>query len=123
MGLYANQQLQSVLDKLPPVDRFPRLGIDQPECLLTLQVGTNATGHVQCLISLDLVCGEVMLMHSRPLAVYPLHMQDLAYADAMLVGIRLGLTLRHADPVKGWVMHECDDGPQGQDQRIVVARG
>lgn len=119
-GLYANQQLQGSLDALGPVDRFPRIGERSVESIITLAIATAPTGHVQVTMSLDMIVSDYHTIGSRLLAAYPFSMHDLAYADALLVSMRLGVSLRVSQANDGWRRSECDDGPEGQDTRIIL---
>lgn len=113
-GLYANQMLQGNLDKVGTVDRFPRIGVNGGELMVTLAIGTAPSGHVQVIMSLDLVQPDGMAVIGTPLAAYPMAMQDLAYADAMLVALKLGLDIRRADTGRGWVIDGNGDRESGR---------
>lgn len=117
-GLYANRSLQENLNKLGVVDRFPRLGGWGLESVLTLAVFTSPDGYPQCVLSLELLADGGRVAMSHRLGVYPMSAQSEAYADALLVALKLKLDLRRCDPAKGWIVEGCDDGPEGEDLRL-----
>lgn len=103
-GLYANRDLSDELSRLGIVDRFPRSGHAGAECVLTLAVATASTGHVQAVLCLEVVAKDGRTVSSIPLGYYPIGSQDLAYADATMARLKLGLSLRRADPARGWIV-------------------